>query len=443
MAASAHATNVSDDWRTQAQAHIAEHRTGPLNIVVRDRKSRPVEGLHVKAELVRHDFLFGSQISPKNVNPDTEDSRRHREQYARLFNTLVHGNGQKMAPSQRLPLREGTEQIFDWARTHDFDWRGHTLVWGVLKYSPVVFQPFHEQMKAREPVDREVLMRRMEQSIIERCLLYRGKLRHWDVVNEPVSERHLFDAFGAETIQEQAALMTRWFKLAHRLDPSARLYLNEFGILVTQNEHKRERYFQLAKAMLDQGAPLHGIGFQAHTWNYQHVNSPETLNAIFDRFASLGLELCITEFDTFGAWDPPSGDGDQLRADWFEQLLVTAYAHPAVTGFMVWGIQDAYHWKDSAPFFDANWNPKPSLAHYERYVLEQWRSRGEGTTDAEGAFTFTGHYGHYVIEVTHADGTRYRVRHTHVSELDEISLIWEERRRPAPPVPAAPASAAR
>ncbi|MGF1484730.1 MAG: endo-1,4-beta-xylanase [Opitutales bacterium] len=415
---------AADDWRSYAQARIQEHRTGTLNVVVRNRKGDPLPGLQVSAKLLRHDFLFGTQTAPKNFPVDSEDARWHREELPRLFNTLVFANGQKMNQSQRIPFRAQTEAVVDWAHTHDFAWRGHTLVWGVLKYSPVIVQPFHEQIKEGQPIDREALLHRIDQSILDRCLRYRGKIRHWDVVNEPVSERHLFHALGAESVEDQAALMARWFKLAHQADPSARLYMNDFGILVTQNEAKRERYYQLAKALVELGAPLHGVGFQAHTWNQDHVNPPEKLNKIFDRFADLGLELCITEFDTFGKWPAASEGGERLRTEWFEQLLITAYSHPAMTGFMVWGIQDFYHWKESAPFYDAQWQPKPSLKVYEDLVLNQWRTQADGTTDANGQFTFNGHHGLYQFEISDGQGQAFTISAAHHPDLQELALTW-------------------
>ncbi len=394
----------SEAWRAEAEARIAKHRTRLFSVVVRDERGVPMPGVDVQVQLVRHAFLFGTQVSPKRVaQANDPDATRYRQETEQRFDTIVMGNEHKMAHWQNLGRRADAETVHDWAQAAGLRWRGHALIWGVLKYRPVLPEPFHSQMKNEEPIDREALLRRIDASIIDRMLHRKGTTLHWDVVNEPISEPHLFRALGADTVAEQATLLKRWFDLAHRLDPAARLYLNEFGILVTQNQDKRDRYFALAKAALDLGAPIHGIGFQCHVWDKKHANPPATLLAVCDQFATLGVELCITEYDTFGPWGADSTEAEAAQATQFEEMLTTFYSHPAASGFLVWGIWDGGHWKDSSPFFRKDWSEKPALAIYDRLVRDAWATQAEGQTGPDGIFSFIGHHGRYAITLRHHD----------------------------------------
>ena len=410
------------DWKEAARERISSHRTGVLTLTVKDRRGAPLEGVEVQARLIRPEFLFGTAISERRTfSAEGPEHDRLRAETKRLFDTVVLENGHKPAQWQDTPRRPMIERAHAWAREQDLRWRGHALVWGVLQYGPVIPEPFHTQLKDGLPIDRAALQHSVDSALVERVLHRRGTVQHWDVVNEPVSERHLFRALGATTVDEEAALIAHWLQLAHRLDPAARLYLNEFGILVTADLGKRDRYLELARKVLHLGAPLHGIGFQAHTWGLDTVNRMEEVLSTCDRFAELGLELCITEFDTFGDWGE---EAEGAQAAYTEDLLTAFYSHPAATGVLLWGFHDRFHWKKSAPFFREDWSAKPALEVWERLVLGEWRTEGEGLTDGSGSFRMRGHYGLYEITLKRDGGTR-TVRVPHYREGMGSDLLGE------------------
>jgi len=404
------------DWRAEAEVGIAEHRVGPLKITMRDGEGLPLPGVAVRVRLLRHDFLFGTQIGPNRIFADDQvkepDAVRYREIAAQWFNTVVFGNEHKMAHWQALPRRVAGETALDWVVEQDLALRGHALVWGVLKYRPVLPMPFHAQLNAEEAVDREELGRRIDASILDRCLRLRGRVVQWDVLNEPISEPHLFGALGARTLEERAELVSHWFALARKADPGARLYLNEFGILFTENRRKEDAYFALAEAALAAGAPVDGIGFQGHLWNAGERRSPEGIRATLDRFAGLGLELCVTEFDTYGPWGEEGAEVERAQAEAFEELLMIVYSHPAATGFLVWGLFDGMHWKRSGVFFRSDWSEKPAMEIYRRLVWGEWATQAEGVTDEEGRFVVDGHYGLYAVEFEW-EGERHKATAMH------------------------------
>ena len=77
-----------------------------------------------------------------------------------------------------------------------------------------------------------------------------------------------------------------------RPTPDAKLFYNDYG---TTETNKREKIYVLLEDLLAEGVPVHGIGMQAH-WD---ITSPSVsqLEAAIRRYASLGLEVQITELD--------------------------------------------------------------------------------------------------------------------------------------------------
>jgi len=79
---------------------------------------------------------------------------------------------------------------------------------------------------------------------------------------------------------------------AHEADPNAKLYINDYNI--EWSGAKSDALYAEAQALLAQGAPLHGIGFEGHLIVDEF---DQTFEANFQRFGALGLELAITELD--------------------------------------------------------------------------------------------------------------------------------------------------
>ena len=53
------------------------------------------------------------------------------------------------------------------------------------------------------------------------------------------------------------------FEFAHAADPDALLFYNDYN---ESNPVKRDKIYQLVKNLKEKGAPIHGVGLQAH-WN--------------------------------------------------------------------------------------------------------------------------------------------------------------------------------
>jgi len=241
--------------------------------------------------------------------------------------------------------------------------RGHTLNWGALQLPGYV----SAATTAGE------LRAHMAEPIAGLVGRYAGRVAQWDVVNEPLpgfleaptpdglDDNIFHQRLGADYIAEA-------LYLARAADPTARLYINENGLEVPGA--KQDRFFALVQALLAAGAPLDGIGFQAHLGLVPPGQYPNaaTIEASLRRFADLGLDVELTEVDVtllFVSGALPARfavQGDDYRA-----LGEACAAVPRCRGITTWGLNDQYSWL--RPFlgatdwplpFDEAWRRKPA-----------------------------------------------------------------------------------
>src|SRR4029078_4426144 len=90
------------------------------------------------------------------------------------------------------------------------------------------------------------------------------------------------------------------YKRARELDPSVKLFVNEFNVLsVDKNfqETQTDAYVAQVRDLLKQGAPIDAVGIQGHLWKEDVLAHPEVIGQRLDKVAGLGLPIWITEFD--------------------------------------------------------------------------------------------------------------------------------------------------
>jgi len=80
--------------------------------------------------------------------------------------------------------------------------------------------------------------------------------------------------------------------MAHAAAPKVKLYINDYNI--ESVNAKSTATLALAKKLLAQGKPLHGIGFESHFIGGQ---TPKDIGTNMKRFTDLGLDVAITELD--------------------------------------------------------------------------------------------------------------------------------------------------
>jgi GH35 family endo-1,4-beta-xylanase len=392
-------------WRAEAAARIDRHRKGPLRLVALDRLGRPLPGVSVSVEQLRHAYPFGTAVvssrlvdAPRVFAPDSgtttelwlADNARYREEILRNFNAIVTENDLKWPQwngSNERPenfRQSWTLAALDWARQHEIAVKGHTLVWGSWRFSP----PWLREHEA----DPDTVHAAALAHIRDIGHATADRTRWWDVLNEPMSHRNLIELLGPARVAE-------WFKEARAALPNTRLVMNEFDLVGNGgNPKRRANFLAFARELRAHGAPLDVLGLQGHFWS-ERFTAPEDVWRIADELhEASGLPLMISEFDT-------NIPNERLQADYTRDFLTAWFAHPATEAFIMWGFWARAHWMGEAgSMFRADWTPKPNLAAYRDLVFRDWWTRASSTTGSDGAVELRAFLGRHRVTFTAADG---------------------------------------
>ncbi len=235
--------------------------------------------------------------------------------------------------------------LADFARSSRQSLRGHTLLWHEG------LPPWAEKLAPRE-FDEEV-----GQHIRVVVGRYRGLVRTWDVVNEPV-----YTADGRADGLRREPFLSRLGPeyLAHALhaareaDGSARLCISEFDLEYDAPyfEKRRTAMLRIVERLKAEGAPLDAVGLQSHLVARAFPFSEHRLRAFLAELASLDVRIELTELDVADAGLPAdAAERDRLIADEYERYLAVALEEPATDLIATWGLSDRYTWlnSDSAP----------------------------------------------------------------------------------------------
>jgi GH35 family endo-1,4-beta-xylanase/Spy/CpxP family protein refolding chaperone len=226
------------------------------------------------------------------------------------FNIITPENYLKpgaIHPTENIWSFARTDALVKWCQDNNVAVHGHTLAWHA-QTNPWFF----------EGGDKETVAKRLQDHITALVGHYKGKIYSWDVVNEAIN-----DSANAQTENLRPSqwtqiigpsFLTIAFKAAHVADPDAKLYYNDYGI---ENGAKHESSMLLLKRLIEEGAPVNGVGIQGH-WSTSSLPYTALDKALAD-YASLGLKVSISELDITiagstggqlnGGAAPPAGRG--------------------------------------------------------------------------------------------------------------------------------------
>jgi GH35 family endo-1,4-beta-xylanase len=373
-----HAADVSLD------AAIARNRMGTLTI-------HTAPGAAVTVEQVRHEFWFGAPL-PGGIfsgRNSPEDIAKWKEIFVSHFNAGVPETDFKWDVMERQPGQVNfsvVDSILAWAWMAGIAMRGHCIFWGV----PNHVQPWLKEMNDD---DFKATVAARGRTVAAR---YRGRFAEYDLNNEMMHASYYADRFGIGFIRQMAL----WVKEG---DPDARLFVNDYDI-TTGN--RLNDYVKHIRALLDAGVPLSGIGVQGHL----HGDSfdPAALQNSLDVLSQFKLPIRITEFNFPGqrskymtgdrqAVMPP--EEELAKAEALKQFYTICFAHPSVTGIMMWGFWEGANWIPQSSLYKRDWTPLPAAKAYEDLVLQKWWTRWTGAADPQGQVELRAFYGTHKVTV--------------------------------------------
>jgi endo-1,4-beta-xylanase len=206
---------------------------------------------------------------------------------------------------------------------------------------------------------------------------YPGKVKAWDVVNEPYTDgsapilRNGSGTTGdtyywAEFLGR--SYITKAFNYARENDATADLFLNDYNLEF--NIAKLDSFVNLANQLKASGVPITGVGTQMHI----NINTDIAgINAMFIKLAATGLKVRISELDirinptNITGFIPTQSQLD-AQASMYRSVLQSYYQNvPAGQRYAVtvWGVTDNYSWivvtqghEDFPLLFDQNYRKK-------------------------------------------------------------------------------------
>ncbi|MBZ0214369.1 MAG: endo-1,4-beta-xylanase, partial [Nitrospirae bacterium] len=259
--------------------------------------------------------------------------------------------------------------------------------------------------------DPAALRKRVQTHFEDILGVTRGKIVEWDVMNEPYAQNDMMRILGWSEMSE-------WFRMAKRLDPNARLAINDYPLpdsLGGGSAHLNH-YAGVIERLIAEKAPVESIGFQGHFGD--NVVPPERLLGGLDRFARYGLPIVITEFDI-------NTKDEDLQARYMRDFLTACFSHSAVDMVVIWGFWEGRHWFPDAGLYRRDWSLRPQGQVWLDLVKKRWWTDAAQTSDSRGEARVSGFFGDYEVVVS-APGfkaVRTSVGHTKASPLNRTVVL--------------------
>ena len=372
-------------WRLPAAARIAQIRQADIGVTVRDVDGFPVPSAKVAVRMKRHSIGFGSAVDATRLigtSGTVSDRQRYQGIITNWFNKVVLENDLKWPSWESNPTI--AKSALNWMAQRGIAVRGHNLLWPGTNQS--YFLPTDVPKLFGSPT---ALRQRINAHFTNELAGTHPLCAEWDVVNEPYANHAVMDVLGNGE-------MNAWFQLAHRLEPSAVLYLNEYSNLERAglNDPQTSSFFNWIQFLQDNSAPIGGIGMQGHFGEF--LSAPDALLVLLDRFSVFGLPIQATEFDV-------NLTDEALQADYLRDFMTALFSHPSVNGILMWGFWEGQHWLPNAALIRKNWELKPNGVMWSNLVFKEWWTTTNLVTDAGGSALTRGFKGDYELTITTPD----------------------------------------
>ena len=299
----------------------------------------------------------------------------------KYYNAGVSGNSFKWSgiqPRHTAPDYTNFDNAVRWTQKVGWDLRAHTLLWGG--------DDDHSMPGwVRSLPTTQAIIDTCKMRVIREVTRYRGIIKDYDVMNEPLTNHAdwLRNTVGDSIIWES-------FKWARSADPDAELYINDYN--VEYNWGQAEEYRDLVLQMLENGAPVTGVGMQAHFWDCCRPNINELVHNV-NIVAQAGLPIKFTEYDYGGNLTQAQQASDYIM------VLTIAFSHPSIVGLYHWGISDEGAWRENTGFFDSEYRPKLAADTLLYYTKTKWATNFDSLLSDVETLVFNAYHGNYEIEV--------------------------------------------
>ncbi len=400
---------------------IEENRKGQFRIRFLNDQGEVIQGVRVKAKLVRHAFHFGATTFFLGQMETPELNAAYEEKFKNIFNFAViplywdtlepeRGKPRFEKTSPFISRRPAIDTAVDFCERNGLDMKGHCLIYNS-------FQPDWLSKNNRE------IKIEIDRRLSELASRYGNKFEDVDVINEMLTiYKNCYKGNGARNLQiTDERDHEKWsFDLCKRHFPYSRLYWNE-GIQESFGEHYRgyrSYYYMALREWLDKGAPIEGIGMQFHAfwahWKNEglyeglfRVCNPLRLLDVLDCYGEFGLPISLSEVSV-PSWHG-KGEDEGAQAELVRRLYRLWFSHKACESIVWWNFADDTAFRGENVFhaglIHRDCTDKIAYKVLDELINHEWRTELDAETK-NGELRFGGFYGDYEIEATTANGAK-------------------------------------
>lgn len=402
---------IEDDaiWRKEALKSIEKNRKNNMTINVVDDKGNPIENAEVHAAMTRSEMNWGVSTgyeeytrTGQNEYMLSDRATKHQKMLKDLGFNMVTVPLNKAGSFDNQALEREINYLID----NDLQYRLHCYVWDGL--DPQSTARLHmARYRDREDWNVDFMDKETYRKIYEDQINLMGSFSNnypaeIDVLNEVSPRHYLLQYMGYGEIK-------RYFELARKLNPNAKLVLNECGVGgYSTGKGYFDSFLELIKYLKSIATPIDAAGLQAHqasaNYPYLFYEEAELLTQYVD-------SVSITEFDV--------GLKESYLYPYVRDILIACYAHPKINTFVVWTPFYIYSTSSRLEFlYGIDDKELPGLKAWKELVKGEWWTDETVKTDKDGSAVIRGHRGRYDVTVT-ANG---------ISETISMNLTTDEEK---------------
>lgn len=304
---------------------------------------------------------FGSAVgwSPPGADAGSFTNPRYAAILERECKLLVPENElkwQATRPSATQFDFRRFDGIANYATSHGFLLRGHTLFWTPTKWYPKWLADTHFSSRA----EAENLLTTHVRTV---CRRYGTRIYSYDVVNEAVQpETGEIRSTNVTRAMGPEAFLDLMFHTAREEAPHAELVYNDYMSWERNSEDETHirGVLKLLEGFRKRGTPVHTLGVQSHIRLLKKLpvadivrESAGPWRKFLDEVAAMGYRLKITEFDVNDKMAPDDfAVRDRMVADYGKAYLELMLSYPQLQDILGWGMVDCYSWL-------TNFDPRP------------------------------------------------------------------------------------
>lgn len=268
---------------------------------------------------------------------------------------------------------ERMDNIVNWTLRSGWQVRASHLVWGAIESKAV------PNWLLKGQYSREEYIQILKEHIKTVVGHYKGRVAEWSIANEAIGRSFCDsgcdfwnDKIGPEYIEIA-------FRAAREADPNAILIFNDDNNQSPQDaatQRNIDKMYATVKDLKSRGVPIDIVGMQMHLflpWNSQVRPKKEDVIKTMQRFAELGVDIYVTEFDV----NLHERQGSQkerwdFEAELYRDMVAACLESGVCKSFATWGVSDSTSWitctedwcvklPDADPLmYDKEFRPKPA-----------------------------------------------------------------------------------